>query len=478
MKPLEPVEPAVRKFEDHTRALQKRMTNHHSWMYQFFRMVVWNRADVEELINDTLHKYFKKIRPSVHHNEPFTVTITPILQFPEAYLRAIAWNVRTNYIERDADERDESFQQAARFPIRHNGRSLYRSSSLFVEQLYSAHRTRDIEAWLVMQARNREIRERYAAALAHFPPVQRAAWILCRDEVLAPQQAEPLLVPLLHWRTARAALKARPIQDDEVSCLLERLDVSPDVSKAKSKLAEQLADLDPFRAWSVPASEWPREFLIGLTRSGHMRSLRPWASATQYSVTSYSVTSARDRDFVRRIPPRYLHRPGIHINESQQRDQFWQDQQNKKSRSLEVVPGWFRAPVADVPEHTALIGKIRELLKLRKSWTTIAERLNEEGFPSRYGAVWHSTGVLLFAERAGLLRRRTKCVAPQYVLDKIQRLLDDGRTCKSIAEEFNAANVRPAFGESWNSGDVRFIAEQAEADGLTTNFRYPQTCRQ
>ena len=76
--------------------------------------------------------------------------------------------------------------------------------------------------------------------------------------------------------------------------------------------------------------------------------------------------------------------------------------------------------------------------------------------------MWHSTGVLLFAERAGLLRRRTKRVAPQYVLDKIQRLLDDGRTCKSIAEEFNVAKVRPVFGESWNSGDVRFIAEQAE----------------
>jgi len=155
-------------------------------------------------------------------------------------------------------------------------------------------------------------------------------------------------------------------------------------------------------------------------------------------------------------------------------DQFWREQQNKKSRSLEVVPGWFRAPVADVPEHTALIGKIRELRKLRMSWTTMANRLNEAGFPSRYGAVWHSTGVLLFAERAGLVRRRTKRIAPQYVLDRIAGLLNNEMNHTMIADNLNAARIRPVFGLRWDAGDVRFIAEQARLTDPPRNSATPK----
>jgi hypothetical protein len=77
-----------------------------------------------------------------------------------------------------------------------------------------------MEDYLIAQSRAREIRERYVAALMNLPPVQRAAWVLCKDELLTHEEAEPMLVPALHWRTARSTLRRKPLQDAEVSFLL------------------------------------------------------------------------------------------------------------------------------------------------------------------------------------------------------------------------------------------------------------------
>jgi hypothetical protein len=72
--------------------------------------------------------------------------------------------------------------------------------------------------------RNREVRLRYRAVLKKRPPVQRAAWILCKDELLKPEEAERLLVPLLHWITARAGVQTKPMKAGAGSlCLLARM---------------------------------------------------------------------------------------------------------------------------------------------------------------------------------------------------------------------------------------------------------------
>jgi len=67
---------------------------------------------------------------------------------------------------------------------------------------------------------------------------------LCQDTLLTAQEAEPLITPKpLHWRTARAALKAKPMSDAEAARYLGRQDVSPDASKARRTLAKRLANL-------------------------------------------------------------------------------------------------------------------------------------------------------------------------------------------------------------------------------------------
>jgi hypothetical protein len=271
---------------------------HSSYMYSLFRRRAWNEADVEELVNETVGRYLfdvdvmlrvteglhSSLEPLVENGEliglslPATVKPIPDLETytfasPGGWFATIANSVLREYARRSAkaSERAKAIDRAARFPTRRNGEPQYFQPSVVARIVYGPRR--NIEQFLVNQCRNKEIRERYVAALQQVGPVQRAAWILCKDEILTTMQAEPLLATALHWRSARAALRARPIQDAEASRLLNRIDVSPDAAKARAKLAEQLSDLDPLKASRMPASKWAREFLVSsFVRSGSIQS--------------------------------------------------------------------------------------------------------------------------------------------------------------------------------------------------------------
>jgi hypothetical protein len=170
-------------------------------------------------------------------------------EYPKAMLNEIARNLRADHARKLNVERRriEISNRSVEPATRRNGKPEDLLPSSF-QGLY--HPPRNEEERLVLQCRNREFRQRYVAALKKLGSVQRAAWILCKDELLTREQAEPLLASTLHWRTARVALGARPMKAVEASHLLGRADVSADVSKAGTRLAEELADMSPGRFWT------------------------------------------------------------------------------------------------------------------------------------------------------------------------------------------------------------------------------------
>jgi hypothetical protein len=86
----------------------------------------------------------------------------------------------------------------------------------------------------------REAHSQYLAGLTQLPPIQRAAWILCRDPLLlSDAEAEALLRPALSGPQAELAVKQRPMSIEDASRLFGR-DVSPDAAKAAKKLASLL----------------------------------------------------------------------------------------------------------------------------------------------------------------------------------------------------------------------------------------------
>ena len=220
---------------------------------------------------------------------------------PGGWLRSVARSVLNRYASKAATESQgaKEFRRAAKFPTRRNGKPQDAPYSWLVDHLYAP--PRNMEEYLVAECHAREIRERYVAALTNLPPVQRAAWVLCKDELLTHDEAEQMLAPILHWRSARATLRRKPLQDLEVSFLLGRKDVSPDVSKAKDKLGDQLSDLDPFRASQAPAPTWSCEHLASLTshcgsfKSSYVRMEQLGPPAR----TSPGPISERDQDFIR-----------------------------------------------------------------------------------------------------------------------------------------------------------------------------------
>jgi hypothetical protein len=172
-------------------------------------------------------------------------------EYPKGMLNEIARNLRLDHARKLKVERRriEISNRSVELATRRNGKPEDLRTSSF-QGLY--HQPRNEEERLVLQCLNHEIRQRYVAALKKLGPVQRAAWILCKDEFLTREQAEPLLASTLYWRTARVALDARPMKAVEVSHLLGRADVSADVSKAGTRLAEELVDLSPGRTGTRP----------------------------------------------------------------------------------------------------------------------------------------------------------------------------------------------------------------------------------
>lgn len=86
----------------------------------------------------------------------------------------------------------------------------------------------------------RQMHSRYLAGLREVPPLQRAAWIMCRDPfLLSDDEAEALLEPALAGPQAKLAAKQRPLSVEDAARLFGR-DVSPDAAKAARKLGRFL----------------------------------------------------------------------------------------------------------------------------------------------------------------------------------------------------------------------------------------------
>ena len=431
---------------------------HSGWMYKLFRTRAWkNDADVEQLMNETFRRYLESLRITfwgtngVHsESEPIfqggkvialrLLPAKPIADLesytfnsPGGWLRSVARSVLNRYASKAATESQgaKEFRRAAKFPTRRNGKPQDAPYSWLVDHLYAP--PRNMEEYLVAECHAREIRERYVAALTNLPPVQRAAWVLCKDELLTHDEAEQMLAPILHWRSARATLRRKPLQDLEVSFLLGRKDVSPDVSKAKDKLSDQLSDLDPFRASQAPAPTWSCEHLASLTshcgsfKSSYVRMEQlgppqeiPWS------------ISEIDKYFIRRMP-------GL---QRQYQSARLLKQESTCAYTKDLKPGWVKAPEPDAPEYVELIQKISELLKAKKRYTTIAKVLNATLVPPVFGNTWHHTAVRLIASRARLIK-----------IVRIIRPAPLAESEKTVPKRMPRRSARGRAAETFNSSD-------------------------
>ena len=435
---------------------------HTGWMYRLFRTRVWNDTDIEELINETFARYQESLRRTfwgtngVHGQseaifqggkvialrllpaKPIADLERYTFRSPGGWLRSVARSVLNKYAKKGAAESKgaEEFRLAAEPPARRkavNGKHRGLQSSWLVDYLYAP--PRNIEECLVAECRAREIRQRYVAALKNLPPVQRAAWILCKDELLTHDEAAPMLAPNLHWRTARNALRRKPLQGLEASFLLGRKDVTPDASKANDKLGDQLSDLDPFRASHAPAPKWSRQYLGSLTN--HCSSFKSFCVRLEQHAPTEDVPwaiSERDKDFIQGMPG--IQRQHQHIRPIKQ--------ESVSAYSMNLRPGWVKAPEPDAPEYVELIRKIRELLKAKKRYTTIAKVLNATHVPPVFGNTWHHTAVTLIASRARLIKAvRVSQSAPSANPAKTLTKRTPRRTDGSRADAFHSSVDAP-----------------------------------
>ena len=398
---------------------------HTGWMYKLFRTRVWNDADIEELINETFARSLERLRRTFWATNGVNVQSEPVfdengqligesfrpakpiidlerytLWSPGGFLGSIARSVLNKYVNKSAAEirGAEEFNCAVESPAQttvddesHDESQGRQSSEILDNPL------RNPEVALIREAEAREIRKRYIEALAKLPAIQRTAWILCRDELLTSREGEPMLVPVLHWRTARSALRRKPLRDAEVSGLLGRVDVSPDAAKAKAKLGLYLSDLNPFPDRVLPVPKWPREYLVGSSnRSGSLKRVGVrWEELCEPD-EHRSETCERDKDFIRDMPGRDRPHENIRLRR----------QERTQAYSMDVKPGWFSPPEADPPEYVELIKIMRPLLRARKGYSMTARVLNDRRVPPRLGNKWHPTAVRVIAIRARLVKPR------------------------------------------------------------------------
>jgi hypothetical protein len=275
----------------------------HSGIRHLFWNNYWNEADIDGMVCETFRRYLERVGAKLWQTQGYDVApLEPLVEdgdligfslptiprpaerirdlekhtyeYPKGMLNEIARNLRSDHARKlKVDRRRvEISNRSVELTTRRNGKPEDLRPSSF-QGLY--HPPRNEEERLVLQCRNHEFRQLYVAALKKLGAVQRAAWILCKDELLTREQAEPLLASTLHWRTARVALDARPLKAVEASHLLGRADVSADVSRAGTRLAEELADMSPARAWDTAPQKFPGDYLIGLPRLGPTRAIRP-----------------------------------------------------------------------------------------------------------------------------------------------------------------------------------------------------------
>jgi RNA polymerase sigma factor (sigma-70 family) len=150
---------------------------------------------------------------------------------------------------------------------------------------------------------DREILTRYRSALRQLTPLQRAVYILCKDDLLPAGQQEQLLS--LDARTARMVvetMRARPrLRLVDLANLLGRKEgtLSSELTRAKRKLQAELSDLRWRKPSELAIPKWPRELLVGF--SGHRGFLRSFGGQVAEPGEPVEI-SERDEDFVRAMP--------------------------------------------------------------------------------------------------------------------------------------------------------------------------------
>jgi RNA polymerase sigma factor (sigma-70 family) len=248
---------------------------------------------------------------------------------------------------------------------------------------------------------DREILMRYLTALCQLTPLQRAVYILYQDELLQPEEQYQLLS--LDARATRILVettRARPhLRLADVASLLGRKEgtLSSELTRAKVRLQVELSDLRWRKPRELAVPKWSREFLVGFSgHSGSLRSLQlGLEERAMLSLPSW-VICARDKEYVRAMPwPTPQHESLCPPK-----------QERLYVRSMDIVPGWVRAPEPDSPEDIRLLEIVRDRLKTTKSYQTIANELNAALVPPRFGNVWHRTAVRLIAMRAGFVKPR------------------------------------------------------------------------
>ncbi len=273
------------------------------WLRSIFRRYVANEADVDEMMNETVFKYLGPVKSALWaaaagHLIKDEETLMPAVRWVASQLGRPAREVARECIEEhkhedlldrffgidmltqedlEEDWRREQIlaEQGAPFMLAPSSRPApgapvdperlaYESPKAMIARIarnvlmdhlrksksgaslddgdLEAAEDESPDANPDAQVDAREMRSRYLAALRKLPPLQRAAWILCRDPLLSDDEAEALLQPALIGPEAQRAAKERPMSVEDATRLFGR-DVSPDAAKAARKLGGLLYPL-------------------------------------------------------------------------------------------------------------------------------------------------------------------------------------------------------------------------------------------
>ena len=243
---------------------------------------------------------------------------------------------------------------------------------------------------------DREIVQRYLTALGRLPTSQRVAFVLYKDVLLQPEE-QALVLGVDKQLLEKIRNGSRPdLRIGDIAALLGRRSgtLSSDLTRAKAALRKDLLNLRWRPPTALPIPKRPREFLVGF--SGHRGSIRSFRVRMEDCGTlkpSPLSLCAGDLEYVRRISD-LKHRDSALVSKNYKATNAY---------SLDMVPGWVKAPEQDDPSHAELLKTIGDLLKRRKRFTTITKVLNTTQVAPRFGTTWHHTAVELIARRAGLV---------------------------------------------------------------------------
>jgi RNA polymerase sigma factor (sigma-70 family) len=432
---------------------------------QLCRAATQDTGTAEDIAQKVFHKFFQQIWEYTNGGE------VRGFASPEAWLTRVAKNAcadfgrersRRLYGERPRKNPEKSNRKARfTFPYVHELQEMEDEDGLELDVIECAVHSGLVRTWRNPEenAFDREILMRYLSALCRLTPLQRLAYVLCKDKMLQAEEQEQLLHACGSIaEMVQEVISGRPdMRIGEIAYLLgiKEGTFSSELTRARARLQVELADLRWRKPCELPVVQTlSREFIVGFSgKRGSFGSLRMRLEEPTEPEQLPWFICERDKDFVRTMPGPKRKYENIRPHK----------QEGVQVYSMNVKPGWAKVPEADHPDYVSLLNRIRDLLRARKKWTTIAKELNAAHIPSRFGQTWHPSGVRLFAERARLVEKRRKSVAPKDVLDKIRELLAGTKKWATIAQELNAANVLVPLGysQTWHSSAVRVIAQRA-----------------